>query len=178
MSILDDLRSNLPLPSKQVEQKVSANMTAEIQTFIQKSPFMVMATSNASGDCDSSPKGGKPGFVKVLDDNHLLIPELIGNRLFQGLINIQSNAKVGLLFMIPGIDKTVRVNGCVKEISPEALEKIVSQPEVLNPDKKVNFAFGLLVTINESYLHCPRSLKFADIWNEKIIYENKGHTKP
>jgi hypothetical protein len=81
---------------------------------------------------------------------------------------------MGLLFMIPGIDKTVRVNGYMKEISPEAIEKIVSQPEVFNPDKKVNFAFGLLVTINESYLHCPRSLKFADIWNEESILKNKA----
>jgi predicted pyridoxine 5'-phosphate oxidase superfamily flavin-nucleotide-binding protein len=136
-----------------------------------------METSNAERDGDFSPKGGKPGFYKVLDDNHLLIPELIGNRLFQGLINIQTNPKVGLLFMIPGIDKTVRVNGYVKELSPEALEKIVSQPEVFNPDKKVNFAFGLLVTINESYLHCPRSLKFADIWNEEAILINKESIK-
>lgn len=93
-----------------------------------------MACSNAEGDCDASPKGGLPGFIKVLDDRTLLIPDVGGNRLFQGFQNFETNAKAGLVFMIPGVDVTVRVNGRVQVIEPGELTAIRIKPEVHSPD--------------------------------------------
>src|SRR5215213_5818435 len=92
------------IPSKGASEKVRPYMIEWVQTFIRESPFMIMATSNADGQCDASPKGGKPGFVKVLDETRLLIPDVAGNRLFQSYANLVDNPQVGLLFLIPGND--------------------------------------------------------------------------
>ena len=89
-------------------------MAPWIQGFISKSPFCVIATSNGDGDCDASPKCGTPGFVKVLNDKQLLIPDVAGNKLFHGYVNIDSNPKAGLVFFIPGLNQSVWVNGRVK----------------------------------------------------------------
>ena len=75
-----------------------------------------MATSNGQGDCDASPKGGMPGFVKVLNDKQLFIPDVAGNKLFHGYGNIETNPKAGFIFFIPGHNQTVRVNGKVRVV--------------------------------------------------------------
>ena len=80
-------------PAERARGKVRPYMATWIQDFIRQSPFCVVATSNAAGDCDASPKGGKPGFVKVLNDKQLFIPDVAGNKLFHGYQNIESNPK-------------------------------------------------------------------------------------
>jgi predicted pyridoxine 5'-phosphate oxidase superfamily flavin-nucleotide-binding protein len=108
---------------------VNSFMSEWVQAFIRQPPFVVLATSNASGHCDASPKGGKPGFVKVLDDRHLLIPDVAGNRLFQSYENVSSNPHVGLIFFIPGLDSTARVNGRVEIVDKAMLgAKRLSRP--------------------------------------------------
>jgi uncharacterized protein len=108
-------------PIQRTKGKVRSEMAPWIQDFIRHSPFCVMATSNAGGNCDASPKGGTPGFVKVLNDKQLFIPDVAGNKLFHGYSNIESNPRIGLIFFIPGHNSTVRVNGRVTVVDGSEL---------------------------------------------------------
>ena len=144
--------------------KVKARLTQYVQDFIGMSPFAVLATSDAEGHCDASPKGGMPGFVKILDDSTLLIPDVAGNRLFQSYINMNANPHVGLVFFIPGVRETVRVNGRVRIVSGDELRRLQVALEVNNPDENAKVLQGIVVEIEESYGHCPRALKFSELW--------------
>ena len=88
-------------PSERATGKVKDTLSEQIKEFIAESPFLVMATSDRDGNCDASPKGGIPGFVRVLDDRHLLVPDVAGNKLFQSYINMNENLHVGLIFSFP-----------------------------------------------------------------------------
>jgi len=157
-------------PVERTKGKVRPFMAAWIQDFIRHSPFCVMATSNNNGDCDASPKGGMPGFVKVLNDSQLFIPDVAGNKLFHGYDNIESNPKIGLIFFIPGHNSTVRINGRVKVIDRSELTG--GKLEVFDPDENAEVLQGLLVEVDESYSHCPRALKFSRLWNVEEISKN------
>ena len=159
-------------PAERSKGKVKPTMAAWIQEFIRQSPFCVLATSNADGDCDASAKGGKPGFVKVLNDKQLFIPDVAGNKLFHGYGNIESNPKAGLIFFIPGHNSTVRVNGAVRVIDRSELTD--ARLEVYNPDEKAEVLQGLLLDVEESYSHCPRALKFSNLWDIEEIAANKA----
>ena len=161
-------------PKGRSTTKVKAYLTENVKEFIGESPFLVMATSGADGSCDASPKGGKPGFVKVLDDSTLLVPDVAGNRLFQSYLNIGENPNIGLVFFIPGIRETVRVNGRVKVVNNEELRKLEIDLEVHNPDDNSKVLQGLVVEIEEAYGHCPRALAFSEFWDEQQIEANKG----
>jgi uncharacterized protein len=160
-------------PSKGAATKVVPYMSAWVQAFIRQAPFVVLASSNVQGHCDASPKGGRPGFVKVLDDTHLLIPDVAGNRLFQSYDNISRNPYIGLLFLIPGVDCTARVNGQAEVVDRETLVARNVSLEIFNPDEEAKVLQGLLLTVEEAYGHCPRALKFSNLWDEATIGENK-----
>jgi PPOX class probable FMN-dependent enzyme len=157
-------------PVERTKGKVRSHMAPWIQGFIRHSPFCVMATSNAKGDCDASPKGGIPGFVKVLNDRQLFIPDVAGNKLFDSYGNVESNPKVALIFFIPGHSSTVRVNGRVKVIDKSELND--AKLEVFDPDEKAEILQGLLLDVKESYSHCPRALKFSRLWDVDEISKN------
>ena len=157
-------------PVERTKGKVRPSMHPWVQDFIRHSPFCVMATSNQAGDCDASPKGGKPGFVKVINDKQLLVPDVAGNKLFHGYGNLASNAKVGLVFFIPGHNNTVRINGSVKVIDRHELDNV--QLEVNNADERAEILQGLLLDVEESYSHCPRALKFSNLWDVDQIAKN------
>jgi PPOX class probable FMN-dependent enzyme len=157
-------------PAERTKGKVKPVMAAWIQDFIRHSPFCVLATSDTAGDCDASPKGGKPGFVKVLNDKQLFIPDVAGNKLFHGYGNIESNPKAGLIFFIPGHNNTVRVNGKVRVMDRSELADV--KLEVNNPDEKAEVLQGLLLDVEESYSHCPRALKFSRLWDVEEIVKN------
>jgi len=159
-------------PIERTKGKVRPAMVPWIQDFIRNSPFCVMATSNSKGDCDASPKGGLPGFVKILNDRQLFIPDVAGNKLFHGYSNVESNAKVGLVFFIPGHDNTVRINGRVKVIDREELDSV--RLEVSNPDERAEVLQGLLLDVEESYSHCARALKFSILWDVEQIKKNSA----
>ena len=114
--------------------------------FIQQSPFCVMATADTSGRCDASPKGGLPGFVKVLNTRQILIPDVAGNRLFQSYQNTSENPHIGLIFFIPGVNETVRINGSVEIVSDQELKELEIALEVQNPDEKAKVLQGMLIT--------------------------------
>lgn len=159
-------------PSEKAATKVRPYMVEWVQSFIKSSPFMVMATSNHNGDCDASPKGGLPGFVKVLSEKSLLIPDVAGNKLFQSYENFETNPKVGLIFFIPGINSSARVNGTIKILrkSDSEFEKIAL--EVYNPDEKAKILQAILVDVHESYSQCPRALAFSKLWSTENITAN------
>jgi uncharacterized protein len=157
-------------PVERTAGKVRSHMAPWIQDFIRHSPFCVMATSNAAGDCDASPKGGTPGFVKIINDKQLFIPDVAGNKLFHGYGNLETNPRVGLIFLIPGHNSTVRINGRVAVVDRSELSD--AKLEVFDPDEKAEVLQGLLLDVEESYSHCPRALKFSRLWDVDEISKN------
>lgn len=153
--------------------KVKDHLEPYVRAFVEHSSFAVMASSDGDGNCDASPKGGEPGWVRVVDERTLLIPDFGGNRLFQSYENFESNPKVGFIFMIPGMDVTARVNGRVEVIEETVLTQRGITVTVRNPDDNAVLAQGLLLHIDEAYFHCPRSMQFADLWNTDTIAENR-----
>jgi len=176
MNRLESLREDLGGVHPLAAKKVKNYLEPYVRAFVERSPFAVMATSNSQGDCDASPKGGKPGFIKVLDDQTLLIPDIGGNRLFQSYENFESNPKAGLILMIPGMDVTVRVNGRIRLAEAAELEAQGIKPEVNNPDANAGLVQGVLLDIDEAYFHCPRSFQFAELWDTQTITENAGRS--
>ncbi len=154
--------------------KLKAHLTPYVQEFIRAAPFAVMATTGDEGRCDASPKGGKPGFVKVLDENHLLFPDVAGNRLFQSYQNIDDNPYIGLIFFIPGINDTVRVNGKVSIVNKDALERQNIELSLYETDDNSKHLQGMLIEVEESYSHCPRALKFSHLWDADEISKNRA----
>ena len=165
-------------PSAGAANKVVDYMTDWVQGYIRHAPFAVLASADPNGNCDASPKGGKPGFIKVLDERHLLIPDVAGNRLFQSYDNMSQNPRIGLLFMIPGVDSTARVNGRVELLDKEAMAAKNIALEIFNPDEEAKVIQGLLLTVEESYSHCPRALKFSNLWDAVTIGQNKATKLP
>lgn len=164
-------------PNERAINKLQGTLSDEVKNFIAGSPFVIMATSDGTGRCDASPKGGKPGFVKVLDDEHLVVPDVAGNRLFQSYQNMDENAHVGLLFLIPGSNDTVRVNGSIQILPTEELAKLNITLSLNNPDDNAIQLQGILVKVEEAYPHCPRALKFSELWNVEDIERQKESTR-
>ena len=160
-------------PSDGARNKVKNTLSEEVQNYIQKAPFAVLASSDSEGRCDASPKGGTPGFVKIVDDRHLLLPDVAGNRLFQSYENIDVNPQVGLLFMIPGQDRTVRVNGTATIVDKDELERRQMKLSVHQPDDNARNQQGLLIEVDEAYTHCPRAFKFSKLWDTDQIQQNQ-----
>ena len=161
-------------PKDTVVGKLKPYLTRYVQEFVKHSPFVVMATSDASGNCDASPKGGKPGFVRVLDDRHLLFPDVAGNKLFQSYQNVHSNPHVGLLFIIPGMNETVRVNGRVTIIDKEELDRRNVDLSLYEYDDNSKHLQGMLIEVTEAYGHCPRAFKFSRLWDADEIAANQA----
>ncbi|WP_342435651.1 pyridoxamine 5'-phosphate oxidase family protein [Paenibacillus sp. FSL L8-0436] len=154
----EELRAMLGYPSELVKNKAIDALDEHCRQFIAKSPLLIMATSDAEGLCDVSPRGDAPGFVLVLDDKHLVIPERPGNRRMDSLRNILSNPNAGLIFLIPGLEETLRVNGHAYIVRDEELlvrmESHGRMPLV-----------GIVIEVEECYMHCAKSLKRSSLWN-------------
>ena len=176
MSRIDALRVELGGAHPVAATKVKNFLEPYVRAFIEHSPFAVLSSSNENGDCDASPKGGHPGFIKVVDERRLLIPDIGGNKLFQTYQNFESNPKAGLLFMIPGMDTTVRVNGRIRVVEKDELARQGVVPQVSKPDGNSGLVQGFVLDIDEAYFHCPRSFQFADLWNTETIAANRGRS--
>ena len=164
MSRLDQFRKEHGQPSERAQSKVVPFMEEHVRKFISEAPFAVLSTSDVNGNCDASPRGGNPGFVKIIDDRTLLIPDIAGNRLFHSYQNIESNPKAALVFFIPNNDKCVRVNGRVEILNKAELDKLQLTPEVNYFDDKTIVIQAIRLTVDEAYSHCPRALKFSNLW--------------
>ena len=154
----DELRSLLGFPGELVQNKVISNIDKHCLEFISKSPFLLMATSDNKGMCDVSPRGDAPGFVKVLDEAHIVIPERPGNRKIDSMRNILSNPKVGLIFIIPGLEETLRINGNACIIRDDELLKLME----VNGKIPV---LGIGIKVEECFVHCAKAFKRSKLWN-------------
>jgi PPOX class probable FMN-dependent enzyme len=126
--------------------------------FIGLSPFVVLASSDADGHMDASPRGGEPGFVKVIDSHTILLPDAPGNNRLDTLENIITTGRLGLLFLVPGFDETLRVNGrAVLSIDPVDLALCV--------DARRTPALVIRVAVESVYLHCGKSLMRSKLWD-------------
>jgi PPOX class probable FMN-dependent enzyme len=168
------LREKHGHPSDRTQKKVINYLTNDVQSFIKRSPFAVISTSDKNGNCDASPRGGQPGFVKILNSTTLLMPDVRGNRLLQSTSNLEENPKAGLLFLIPGDNKSVRVNGQVEFLDMDEIQQLGIRNELYHPDETSEMIQGLKITIHEAYHHCPRALSFSDLWNTDTIKRNRS----
>ncbi|MFT5696807.1 MAG: PPOX class probable FMN-dependent enzyme [Myxococcota bacterium] len=153
----DELRTILPEPHAMLEQKVFDHVDSFAAEFIAKSPLILLATTGKDGGLDVSPKGDAAGFVWVEDEKTIWLPERPGNKLAYGFRNMLSNPQVGVIFVIPGVTETLRVNGKA-EISrdPAILEKLSAQnkPAIL----------ATRITVGESFFHCGKAFIRSKLW--------------
>jgi uncharacterized protein len=155
---IESLHEIYGAPSERAVKKQLSRLDRHCRDFIARSPFLVVATADASGRCDASPKGDMPGFVRVVDDLTLLIPDRLGNNRVDTLGNLLARPGIGLIFFVPGINETLRVNG---------LARITADPALLEPlavNGKVPRS-GILVSAEEVYFHCGKALIRSDLWN-------------
>lgn len=152
------LRELIGEPSELVCAKVTHRLNALTRVFIERSPFVCLATSDANGACDVSPRGDPAGFVRILDDVTLLMPERPGNRIADSLRNILVNPHVGLLFLIPGVGDTFRVNGRATLTTDAAL---LAPCVVENKLPKL----GILIDIDEAYTQCSKAFIRSALWD-------------
>ena len=160
----EELRRLLGEPSDLVRAKVGDRLNELTRQFVDRSPFVLLATSAPDGTCDVSPRGDPPGFVRVLDEQTLLLPERPGNRLADSLRNILANPRVGLLFVVPGVGDTLRVNGRAT---------LVTDDELLAPcavDGKVP-KLGILVDADEVFTHCSKAFLRSQLWDPERYVE-------
>jgi uncharacterized protein len=154
----NDLRSLIGEPTAQVQSKIADRLNDLTRLFIERSPFLCLATSATDGTCDVSPKGDPAGFVRILDERTLLLPDRPGNRLADSLRNVLENPHVALLFVIPGVTDTFRVNGRAE---------IITDPELLKPcavEGKVP-KLALRIEIEEAYTHCSKAFLRSNLWD-------------
>ena len=152
------LRDLIGAPTELVCSKVTDRLNPLTRQYIERSPFMCIATSDAAGTCDLSPRGDPAGFVQILDPQTLLLPERPGNRIADTLTNILANPQVGLLFLVPGATETFRVNGRAS---------LTTDPDLLSPcavEGKVP-RLGILVDIEEAYTQCSKAILRSHLWD-------------
>jgi uncharacterized protein len=153
----DELRALMGSPGERAVKKESATLDEASRKFIEHSPFLMLATSNSAGQCDVSPKGDGPGFVRVLDERHLVIPDRPGNKRLDGMRNLLRNPHVGLIFLIPGREETLRVNGRASIVRDgEILATLTAR------DKQPLVAIG--VEVEECFFHCPKAFRRSGLW--------------
>jgi PPOX class probable FMN-dependent enzyme len=154
----DTLRALLGEPVAVVKSKIVDRLNAKTRVFVERSPFACLATSDADGNCDVSPRGDPPGFVRILDERTLLVPERPGNRIADSLRNILRNPRVGLVFILPGVGDTLRVNGRATLVTDAALLEpcvVEGKPPLL----------GILIDIESVYTHCPKAFLRSQLWD-------------
>lgn len=156
-----DLRSFYGEPMKNSVLKVKDALDAPSKEFIADSPFLCLATVSPDGAGDCSPKGDPPGFVKILDDKTIAIPDRMGNNRLDSLSNLIQDPRLGILFFVPGRNDTLRINGRgVICRDPKLMAELAhngKEPTVV-----------LVVRIEEVYLHCPKALMRSDLWKRGL----------
>lgn len=152
------VRAHYDEPHEFAVRKEMRQLDRHCRAFIAAAPFVVIATADAQGRADASPRGDAPGFVAVRDDTTLLIPDRRGNNRVDTMLNIAENPHVGLLFMVPGMSETLRVNGAALLTIDEALLAPLAVRGKL-PEA------AIVVTVEEVYFQCGKALVRSDLWN-------------
>jgi PPOX class probable FMN-dependent enzyme len=152
------LRQVYPPPIERARLKTLRKLDTHCRTFIALSPFVCLGTVGEEG-ADVTPRGGPPGFVHIVDEGTLALPDSPGNNRLDSLTNIVSDSRVGMLFLIPGVDESLRVNG-VAEISVDSDRLAIFDTDGKRPRSV------LLVRITEAYLHCGKALIRSKLWHD------------
>ena len=162
----EKLRDKLGEVSELASGKTLPKLDKYTRAYIARSPFLCIGTADANGNADVSPRGDPPGFVRIIDDETLIIPDRPGNNRADTMLNIIANPKVGILFMIPGIDDTVRVNGKAE---------IIDDPEALAPAAVNGKApkLGIRTKVEEVFFHCAKAFKRSKLWDPST-HETRG----
>ena len=152
-----ELRELIGSPNERAVQKDVGRLDEHARAFVARSPFLLLATAGASGRCDVSPKGDAPGFVRVLDATHLVIPDRPGNKRLDGMRNLLQNPHAGMIFLVPGREETLRVNGRVSIIRDAAiLDALIAHGK--RP------ALAIAVEVEECFFHCPKAFRRSRLW--------------
>lgn len=144
-------------PKGRAKDKVLNRLEKHAINFINTSPFLVMSTSSYKGNQDASPRGGSPGFVKVLDEKTLVIPDAKGNNRVDSISNIIETNSIGLLFLIPGVDETLRINGSAFLSTDISYLKLFIEEN--NPPKAC-----IIISVKEVFLHCAKAFMRSKLW--------------
>lgn len=155
---LDELTAIYRSPGERAVGKQLDHLDAGMEAFIERSPFLVLATSDGAGSLDASPRGGPPGFVRQLDHRHIAIPDLNGNNRLDSYRNIVTQGRAGVLMIVPGKDETLRINGpAAITTDPEILAGFTTE---LRPPKA-----AVVIETAEVYGHCAKAFKRAKLWD-------------
>ena len=144
-------------PMSRATDKVLRALDQHCLRMIALSPFCVVATQGPNG-ADISPRGDPPGFVRVLDERTLLLPDRVGNNRLDAMANLLVNPRIGLLFLVPGMNETLRINGTAR-ITDDA--RVLAPSAVKNRPPKV----GLVIAVEEAFLHCAKALVRSALWD-------------
>lgn len=161
---LEELRRLFAAPQPRALSKQIGALDVHCRHFIALSPFVVLATGSPAHDMDASPRGGPPGFVKVDAHGALLIPDSPGNNRLDSLENIVATGRVGLLFMIPGFDETLRVNGRA------ALSRDAADINLCTDARRVP-KLVIKVVVEAAYLHCAKAFLRSKLWHASALTE-------
>ena len=162
-----ELRSSYGAPSERAVKKALDRLDRHCRRFIELSPFVVLASAGADGRVDCSPRGDPAGFVAVLDDKTILLPDRRGNNRADSLTNVLENPYVGMLFLIPGVDETLRLNGrATLTTDPALLEPLAVNGRVPRS--------GLLVAVEEVFLQCTKALVRSRLWADETRVDRKA----
>ncbi len=155
---LGALRERMGEPNPATPKKVFAELDEQMRAFVDRSPFCMLATTDADGNPEVSPKGDGPGFALIEDERTLVLPDRKGNKLLFGLQNVLANPRVGLIFLVPGTDETLRVGGRAElRTDPDLLARLAArgQPALL----------AIRVHVERAFFHCARAFLRAELWN-------------
>ena len=160
MAVRDEtqLREIIGSPAELVVGKIADRLNHLTRQFIERSPFVCVATASPGGGLDVSPRGDPAGFVRILDERTLLLPDRPGNKIADTLTNLLEDPRIALLFLIPGVGDTFRVNGTAS-LTDDA--ELLAESAVNGKAPQL----GILVAIEEAYTQCPKALIRSDLWN-------------
>lgn len=144
-------------PMSRATDKVLRRLDGHCRNIIALSPFCVIS-SHGPGGADVSPRGDPSGFVQVLDDRHILLPDRIGNNRLDNLANVLANPAIGMLFLVPGMNETLRINGLARITDDR---RLLAASAIQGRAPKI----GLLIEVQEAFLHCAKALVRSDLWN-------------
>jgi PPOX class probable FMN-dependent enzyme len=161
----DDLRALHSVPMSRATDKVLGHLDKHCWAILALSPFCVLSTQGPKG-ADVSPRGDPPGFIRVLDEQTILLPDRVGNNRLDGFVNILANPRVGLLVLVPGMGETLRLNGTA-QITDDA--RVLEGSAMEGRAPKV----GLLIRIEEAFLHCPKAFVRSRLWDSAHHIDRK-----
>lgn len=152
------LRELYGQPSERAKNKVLTTIDKHVRVFIEKSPFIVLSTVNSNGQMDASPRGGNSGFVKIMKDGNIVIPDAKGNNRIDSLTNIADTGQIATLFFIPGVDELLRING-------SAFITNDTNTLELFTDEKNKVKTAIIIEPEEIFLHCAKALMRSKLWS-------------